>query len=683
MRKFTFRIIMVLICSAITINEARAQISSMPFVASQDTFTSIGGITLDNYGADDVIYGNLPIGFTFNYAGTAYTTFTASTNGFIEMGPTSMAFLYYNPLNGSRNNIIAPFGADLKNNSTTASLKYVTAGVAPNRVLIVQWEHYSYFGGNGDLNLQIWLYESSDCIRFVYGNNVIASTPLMTQIGLRGASNADYIALGDTSCNWALAAPGSSITTTFPVSLSCNMPSGFAFHFGPCPNQNGVTFSYINGKVFNDLNANGVYEVGEPGIPNRILQMTPGNYYLSSDASGNYAFFFTDSSLTYTISKSPMLYWNLTTAANTTVHPLTQACNNQNIGYVMEPNIHEVEINAYTWGAVPGDTSIVYATYENNGTSIESDTITFQMDPLSSYVSATPAPVSVNGQEVKWAYSNLAPGQTGSIQVHTLTSASAVLGNYLNAYWKIAPLNDTIPTNNIDSLHTLIAASFDPNEKLVEPVGNIETGDNLTYTIHFQNTGNLAANMVVIRDTIDANVDAMSFEVLGSSHPMTWNMNGNKIVTFTFNNINLPDSGSNMAGSHGHVMYKVNSATGLMPGTQIHNRAGIYFDNNLPIITNTTTNTIAIIIPEGIGEVKENTFILYPNPTNQAVYVQLAPGVSTPVALRIVTLDGRTVLQTTLTQANQQLDLKTLASGTYLCEMNSAKGKQVVKVVKE
>ena len=98
------------------------------------------------------------------------------------------------------------------------------------------------------------MYETSNCIRFVYGQNTLVTTPLQTQIGLRGATIADFIALGDTSCNWAFGAPGSLVTTHFPVSLSCNMPPGFAFHFGGCPMGGAPVFAYMTGKVFNDLN---------------------------------------------------------------------------------------------------------------------------------------------------------------------------------------------------------------------------------------------------------------------------------------------------------------------------------------------------------------------------------------------------------------------------------------------
>jgi len=45
---------------------------------------------------------------------------------------------------------------------------------------------------------------------------------------------------------------------------------------------------YISGKVYEDLNANGAYDAGEPGIPNTLVTIQPGGISIYSDANGNY-----------------------------------------------------------------------------------------------------------------------------------------------------------------------------------------------------------------------------------------------------------------------------------------------------------------------------------------------------------------------------------------------------------
>ena len=97
--------------------KTNAQVSSIPFTASLDTFSVISGITLDAPNVDDVVYQNLPIGFNFSLGGTVHDKMSVSTNGNIELDSTG-SFMFVSILNGSRNNLIAPFAADLINHNT-------------------------------------------------------------------------------------------------------------------------------------------------------------------------------------------------------------------------------------------------------------------------------------------------------------------------------------------------------------------------------------------------------------------------------------------------------------------------------------------------------------------------------------------------------------------------------------
>src|SRR5687768_6777114 len=59
------------------------------FAASSGTFTAVSGTAVDAIETDDAISGNIPIGFSFNYFGTAYTELKASSNGFLTFNLTS------------------------------------------------------------------------------------------------------------------------------------------------------------------------------------------------------------------------------------------------------------------------------------------------------------------------------------------------------------------------------------------------------------------------------------------------------------------------------------------------------------------------------------------------------------------------------------------------------------------
>ena len=657
-----------------------AQVASIPFTASLDTFSTISGTNLDAPGVDDLYYQGIPIGFTFNYGGSNHDFMTINTNGYVQLDSAGSGS-FYSILSGTQNNVIAPFGADLIHFNSNASLQYATFGTAPNRVCIVQWIHYSYFGNNGDVSFQLKMYESSNCIRFIYGSNTLTTNPLMTQIGLRGSTNLDHQVLGDTSCNWANAYPFPTINTTFPVSTSCNMPSGFSYYFGACAGS-VINFSYLTGSVFNDYNGNGIRDTNETGIANHVVNLLTGNYFVSTDAAGNYAFFYSDSSLNYTLTTSGITYWNSTTGSTLTCLPQSQPTSNLNFGMQLIPNIHEVSVTCPNWGAKPGQVEPMPINFQNNGTTTESDTITFIMDSLYSFVSAIPLPNVQNGQTLQWVYTNLTPGQHRSILLKLLPTSNAVLGNYLNSSLAIAPLIDTVPTNNNIALHQLISNAWDPNEKIAVPDGEIAIGTEIQYSIHFQNTGNAFANNVIVKDTIDSGLDLLSFRLLGSSHPVNMTLDGNRIVTFTFYNIQLPDSGSNFAGSNGYVNYSLNTATTLSPGTNIYNRAGIIFDSNVPIITNTTSNLIRL--ETGIGkDFYSNQLIAMPNPAENNVAFNFSNDNLENAKLTIRSIDGKIVLSKNHITSTESINISGLTNGIYICTLTFNNRTVSVKLMKD
>lgn len=144
-----------------------------------------------------------------------------------------------------------------------------------------------------------------------------------------------------------------------------------------------------------------------------------------------------------------------------------------------------------------------------------------------------------------------------------------------------------------------VSYSFDPNDKKVSPVGignegYIKNEDILEYVIRFQNTGSDTAYRVVIVDTLDASVDLESFEQGEVSHNYKLELSGKDrpILKWIFENINLPDSLTNPMKSNGYVKFSVGLKPEIANGTEIFNKASIFFDINYPIETNATMNTV-------------------------------------------------------------------------------------------
>ena len=154
-----------------------------------------------------------------------------------------------------------------------------------------------------------------------------------------------------------------------------------------------------------------------------------------------------------------------------------------------------------------------------------------------------------------------------------------------------------------DTLCRDIVNGFDPNDIQVNPQGACEEGyilndQLLTYTVRFQNTGNADAINIFILDTLDVGLDLSTIKVIGQSHkPMITELQEGGILKFSFDNIHLPSTAMSEPLSHGYVIYQVKPKPNLPAGTEIRNRAGIYFDFNEAVITNTVLNTITDQIP--------------------------------------------------------------------------------------
>ncbi|MFO0359967.1 MAG: T9SS type A sorting domain-containing protein, partial [Flavobacteriales bacterium] len=180
-----------------------------------------------------------------------------------------------------------------------------------------------------------------------------------------------------------------------------------------------------------------------------------------------------------------------------------------------------------------------------------------------------------------------------------------------------------VDINNNSVLVTgVTTAAFDPNDKQVLPQGICDPKwtlqpEEFTYTIRFQNLGNAPAQNIFIYDTLSVHLDPNSVVFRGASpfDPLI-EIIDNNILKFTFNNVYLPDSTSDAEGSIGYVIFDIAPFNSDLPdNTAIENKAGIIFDMNEPIITNTVLNTIVdeiptvndeIILNEGISLAQEN-----------------------------------------------------------------------------
>lgn len=230
-----------------------------------------------------------------------------------------------------------------------------------------------------------------------------------------------------------------------------------------------------------------------------------------------------------------------------------------------------------------------------------------------------------------------------------------------------------------------ISASYDPNEKCVKPVGltqfhYIGSSDILEYQINFQNTGNDTAFKVVIIDTLSQYLDVTSLETGAGSHPCIFEIYGQGILKWTFNNILLPDSNINEPASHGFVKFKAHQKQGNIHGTLIENRAEIIFDNNSPVITGAVWNVVndTDLITTVKPEIYNNTIevSVFPNPFNDyTTFIISYVNKSEQYSIILYDLMGKTVKQINNIQSNVfNFRKDKLQSGMYFYKLYNVNG---------
>ena len=217
--------------------------------------------------------------------------------------------------------------------------------------------------------------------------------------------------------------------------------------------------------------------------------------------------------------------------------------------------------------------------------------------------------------------------------------------------------------------------SFDPNDKQGLPLGwgpagVIPPATPIEYLIRFQNTGTYPATTVEIRDTLDEDLDITSFQLGGSSHSSNLRllMEGNRVLIFRFENIDLPDSTTSFDYSQGYVSFSIKRKPGFVPGTEIRNRAAIYFDFNQPVITNEVVSVLSM--PLGLRPEPTWEAVIFPNPNNGVFVAQLPEPARLGTTLRVLNSTGQFLREIEVEAGATQLPLRMaeVPPGLYLLQ---------------
>lgn len=383
----------------------------------------------------------------------------------------------------------------------------------------------------------------------------------------------------------------------------------------------------ISGVKFNDANGNGTRQGSEEGLPGWTIQLNPGGRATLTDQNGEYFFSFLNPDV-YTVNEVLKPNWEQTCpAGNTYVLDLTSGLPAADIDFGNRALVDVQDLTVSVGGgrARPGFEKRYGITYQNKGTRETIATVTLELPPEVTHLDSSPGGVyNAAKGEVKWSLGSLAPGTIGWLWTRVQVPATVPLGSVLTSTAHIkAPGSDDTPGDNDAKESQVVTGSFDPNDKQTTPEGFIMRSDTLRYQVNFQNVGTDTAFNIVVRDTLDLNLDLATVESGASLHPCVFQIIDREL-SWRFPNIQLPDSNVNEPGSHGFVTFKVLPTPELAAGTEIKNRAGVYFDFNPPVVTNTVLNTVVDALPAAV-DLHPNTLNLESEGRYVTCYIE-APG---------------------------------------------------------
>jgi len=435
----------------------------------------------------------------------------------------------------------------------------------------------------------------------------------------------------------------------------------------------------ITGQVYLDTVSNGMHDAGEPLLSNKLI---------TEATTGRMAF--TDENGIYNVSVLTAGSFNVQAPVvnNYTITPSAYP--------VTFSSIDETDsLNDFPAAPIPGindlqitlipvtDFSVGFSgTYwlvcKNTGTTTQSATVKLFPGNYISYANAGPVPSLITADSIVWSGLNMVPWQEIIIMVSFTVNLTAPVDSLISTSSQIEPvISDLNPADNYSGWRIPVTASSDPNDKLVSDTllttTEMLTAPWLDYIIRFQNTGTDTAVNIKVTDNISYKLQLNTFELLNTSHPVqAAYQDVSRLITFNFNNIQLPDSGVNEPASHGFIHYRIRTYDTLSAGDIIKNHAAIFFDFNEPVITKTARTRI--VLPTSAEEYATDDFpvMIFPNPASTIVNIQTSEDVS---EIKIYDFTGRALIHKIADGNSFLLDVSTFNSGIYFLQMISDKKK--------
>lgn len=628
-----------------------------------------GWFDLENDGDLDLLVGNDADNPNYLYINNADGTFTKQENIMTEDTENSMGLAFSDMDNDGDMDIF------VANKGNQANSFYLNSSGSCNnwKCFILQGSRSNKSAIGARLRIKAT----------INGQTVWQTREISSQSGGGSSSQSTlraYVGLGDA---------------TNIDSVVIDWPSGFEQHLTNLYTNDCQTIveedgAEICGTVFYDVNQNCTQDPGENGIPNILLEILPGPKYVTTNNEGEYKIYRQFGS--YTIKIAQAEGWSSINSCDDehsiVYESATKASSNSFCGknFALDPDCAKPDLVSYLSSTAlrRGFRNSYAISYLNRGSlpaynvslSVEFDN---EIIPLSADNDWDSYNLGDSTTTYTWTMDTLKPMQQASIMITDSVSTTATMGKMtkVRSGFTMAQ-EDCDPTNNSSVDYNEVVGSIDPNDILVFPSGNILHEDTLTYKIRFQNVGTKFAQRVLILDTISPHLDLSSLHIETSSHPYKMSLSEDRVITFIFDHIYLPDSVSNEPKSHGFIQYKIMPDELTPMGSKIRNQAFIQFDFNEFIETNTAKSRL--MDTKSLAFDNKLKMVISPNPlvTESTIKVVALDDPETSiniVALEMFDITGKRVRY--ISRLNHQvvsLQAEGLTSGVYIVKVRDRNG---------
>lgn len=176
------------------------------------------------------------IGFDFWFDGVHYSQFSVNPNGICRLGPTGIDTIFANTsgfASTTDSPKLCPYFDDIFT-GTNGKVHYKVVGTAPNRKLVIEWFNMQipYVGANntGAGTFQLWLFETTGEIEFVYGGGIATnSVKGGYSVGIQSGAATNFASITTASNSVGYGANGAASNDTQTNAIA----SGTAYHFVP------------------------------------------------------------------------------------------------------------------------------------------------------------------------------------------------------------------------------------------------------------------------------------------------------------------------------------------------------------------------------------------------------------------------------------------------------------------